>query len=581
MGRVVIQDLHLPKAAIVLSSFLFGQSFASFQKGHPRGGEDETQSRRRVFTMVGKKQRKTPSKDSAAEAHAPSDPNGPANRPTAPSASTSRAEPGSSVPALPSGPPEGQSISKGNSSDRGLRSRPASGAPEVPSESQAKSSAEPPGPSEPIDPAEKVRSFPHAPGVYLMKDAAGRVLYVGKAKDLRNRAGSYFLRAAAEDLRTAALVREIRDLDYIQTPSEVDALLLEARLIKDIQPPYNRDLKDDKTFPYLEIFIREDFPRVQFTREPKERGTKLYGPFGSASGLRGAIQVLQKIFRFRTCTLDIQEGDERWRWYRPCLLASIQQCSAPCNLRISKEEYRKSIHRLMRFLEGQKDSLLEEMRQEMALASKGLRFEEAARLRDEIQALETLDQRGDLDTHVQPEVFHVDPRRGLLGLKKVLQLSQPPRTIEGVDIAHLAGAETVAALVQFIDGLPFKPGYKRFRIRTTQGGDDYGAIREVVFRRFHRLQEEGQVFPDLLLIDGGPGQLHAALEALESLHVQGPIVLALAKREETVYRMGQQEPLRLSRHSFALRLLQYVRDEAHRFAQHYHHILRRKSTLGE
>lgn len=435
--------------------------------------------------------------------------------------------------------------------------------------------------SEPINPAEKVRSFPHAPGVYLMKDAAGRVLYVGKAKDLRNRASSYFLKTAAEDPRTAGLVRQIRDIDYIQTESEVDALLLEARLIKDIQPPFNRELKDDKTFPYLEIFIREDFPRVQFTREPKERGTKLYGPFGSASGLRGAIQVLQKIFRFRTCSLDIREGDQRWRWYRPCILASIQQCSAPCNMRISKEEYRKDIRRLMRFLEGEKQSLLEELRKEMAEASKELRFEDAARLRDEIQALETLEERGDLDTHVQPEVFHVDPRRGLLGLKKVFQLSKLPRIIEGVDIAHLAGTETVAALVQFIDGLPFKPGYKRYRIRTTQGGDDYGAIREVVFRRFHRLQEEGQPWPDLLLIDGGPGQLHAALEAMESLQVEPPLVVALAKREELIYRMAQAEPLRLSRHSFALRLLQYVRDEAHRFAQHYHHILRRKSTLGE
>jgi|YNPBryunderm2012_1023409.scaffolds.fasta_scaffold01880_1 excinuclease ABC subunit C len=440
---------------------------------------------------------------------------------------------------------------------------------------------EPSASAEPIDPAEKVRSFPHSPGVYLMKDAVGRVLYVGKAKDLRNRAGSYFLKAAAEDPRTASLVREIRDVDYIQTESEVDALLLEARLIKDIQPPYNRELKDDKTFPYLEIFIREDFPRVQFTREPKDRGTKLYGPFGSASGLRGAIQVLQKIFRFRTCTLDIQEGDERWRWYRPCILASIQQCSAPCNMRISKEEYRKDIRRLMRFLEGDKKRLLAEMRKEMQAAAKELRFEEAARLRDEIHALETLDQRGELDTHVQPEVFHVDPRRGLLGLKKVFQLPQPPRTIEGIDIAHLAGTETVASLVQFIDGLPFKPGYKRYRIRTTQGGDDYGAIREVVFRRFHRLQEEGQPWPDLLLIDGGPGQLHAALEAFETLQLEPPVVLALAKREELLYRMGQPEPLRLSRHSFALRLLQYVRDEAHRFAQHYHHILRRKSTLGE
>jgi excinuclease ABC subunit C len=429
--------------------------------------------------------------------------------------------------------------------------------------------------------AEKVRSFPHAPGVYLMKDAAGRVIYVGKAKDLRSRAGSYFLKAAADDPRTARLVPEIRDIDYLEAESEVDALLMEARLIKDIQPKFNQDLKDDKTFPYLEIRTDEDFPRVCFTREPSLRGAKLYGPFASAAGLRGAIQVLQKVFKFRTCTLDIDENDPKWRWFRPCLLASIRQCTAPCNLRISKEEYRKDIRRLQKFLEGNKKTLLEELRQEMAEAAQALRYEEAARLRDEIHLLETLDQRGELDTHVQPEVFHVDPKRGLKGLQRVLRLEQPPRVIEGVDIAHLAGRDTVASLVQFIDGLPFKPGYRHFRIREVAGADDPASIREVVARRFHRLREENEVFPDILLIDGGKGQLHAALAAFDALQIQPPKVIALAKRLEEIYLPERQEPLRLGRHAFALRLLQYVRDEAHRFAQHYHHILRRQSTLGK
>lgn len=429
--------------------------------------------------------------------------------------------------------------------------------------------------------AEKVRSFPHTPGVYLMKDAAGRVIYVGKAKDLRNRAGSYFLKAAAEDPRTARLVQEIRDIDYLEAESEVDALLVEARLVKDIQPKFNQDLKDDKTFPYLEIHTREEFPRVEITREPKARGTKLYGPFANVRGLRGALQVLQKIFKFRTCSLDIREDDQRWRWFRPCLLASINQCTAPCALRISKEQYRKDIRRLQQFLEGKKQSLLEEMREEMAAASKGLRFEEAARLRDEIRLLETLDERGELDKHVQPEVFPIDPKRGLAGLQKVLHLVERPRTIEGVDIAHLAGTETVASLVQFIDGMPFKPGYKRFRIRNVEGVDDFSSIYEVVARRFQRLKDEGQAFPDILLIDGGKGQLGAALGAFSTLQIDPPTVISLAKREEEIFVAGADEPLRLSRHSYALRLLQYVRDEAHRFAQHYHHILRRKSTLGE
>jgi excinuclease ABC subunit C len=429
--------------------------------------------------------------------------------------------------------------------------------------------------------AAKVREFPQTPGVYLMKDAAGRVIYVGKAKNLRARAGSYFLKAAALDRRTAELVREIADIDFLEAESEVDALLAEARLVKDVQPKFNQELKDDKTFPYLEIYTREDFPRVEFTREPSERGTKLYGPFASASGLRGAIQVLQKIFKFRTCSLDIDEGDEKWRWFRPCLLASINQCTAPCNLRISKEEYRRDINRLKMFLEGKKSSLLKQMREEMAGAAKELRFEQAARLRDEIRMLETLDERGELDTHVQPEVFYIDPKKGLAGLKKVLKLAETPRVIEGVDIAHLGGDETVASLVQFIDGLPFKPGYKRFKIRSVAGVDDFASIHEVVARRFQRLDAEGEAFPNLLLIDGGKGQLNAGLAAFEALGIQPPAVISLAKREEEIFVAGAEEPLRLSRHAYALRLLQYVRDEAHRFAQHYHHILRRKSTLGE
>jgi len=429
--------------------------------------------------------------------------------------------------------------------------------------------------------AEKVRSFPHAPGVYLMKDAAGRVIYVGKAKDLRSRAGSYFLKAALEERRTARFVPEIRDIDFIETESEVDALLMESRLIKDIQPEFNQDLKDGKSFPYLEITTREEFPRVEITRTPKSRGTKLYGPFANVSGLRGALQVLQKIFKFRTCALDIREDDKRWQWFRPCLLASIQQCSAPCNVRISKEDYRKDIRRLQRVLEGNKTALLRDLYREMSTAADNRNYEEAARLRDEIRLLETLDQRGELDTHVQPEVFHIDPKKGLTGLRKVLKLPETPRTIEGMDIAHLQGSETVASVVQFLDGLPFKPGYRRYKIRDVEGVDDFGSIREVVARRFQRLHDEEAVFPDILLIDGGKGQLSSALSVFSALGIEPPMVLSLAKREEEVFVMGAEEPLRLSRHSFALRLLQYVRDESHRFAQHYHHLLRRKTTLDE
>jgi excinuclease ABC subunit C len=297
--------------------------------------------------------------------------------------------------------------------------------------------------------------------------------------------------------------------------------------------------------------------------------------------LRGAIQVLQRIFKFRTCSLDIEDGDERWNWFRPCLLASIDQCTAPCNLRISKEDYRRDVKRFQMFLEGSKKRLLKQMENEMQEASAALEFEKAARLRDEIRMIETLDQRGELDTHVQPEVFQIDPKKGLMGLRKVLKLAETPRTIEGIDIAHLGGGQTVASLVQFIDGLPFKPGYRRFKIRDVDGIDDFASIREVVARRYRRLDREAEVFPDIVLIDGGKGQLSAAAEAFDAMKVEPPTLISIAKRNEEIFRPGNPEPLRLSRHAFALRLLQYIRDEAHRFAQHYHHILRRKSTMGD
>lgn len=430
-------------------------------------------------------------------------------------------------------------------------------------------------------PSQKVRSFPQRPGVYLMKDDAGVVIYVGKATNLRSRASSYFHKAAAIEMRTAHWVGEIADIDFLECESEVDALLVESRLIKDIQPRHNKDQKDDKTFPYLQITTGEDFPRVEITREPETKGVKLYGPFTSVSSLRGALQILQRIFKFRTCSLDIEEGDERWRWFRPCLLANIRQCTAPCNLRISKEKYRRDIKELMMFLDGKKAKLLKELELQMGECSKRLEFEEAARIRDELAMLRSLDQRGELETHAQPEVFYVDPKRGLAGLKKVFQLQQTPRTIEGVDIAHLAGKQTVASLVQFIDGLPNKHGYRRYKIQSVDGIDDFRSINEIVSRRFQRMYDEGDPFPDILLIDGGKGQLNAALAAFDALTIPRPFILSLAKQEEEVFLPGQSESVRLSKHSFALRLLQYVRDEAHRFAQHYHHLLRHKSQLDD
>ncbi len=428
--------------------------------------------------------------------------------------------------------------------------------------------------------ARKAAKFPHAPGVYLMKDETGRVIYIGKAKDLRKRTGSYFRETALDDPRTAPMVAEIRDIDFVQCESEVDAILNEARLIKDIRPKYNRDLKDDKSFPYLQVFVREEYPRVEMTRSPRRTGVRLFGPFPSASHLRGALVALQKIFFFRSCSLSIRDGDPRREEYRPCLLASIGQCSAPCAKRISREEYRRNIRRLCEFLNGKKSKLFRDMKKEMAQAEQERRYERAAVLRDQLLALESLKECGKVDVHQQPEVFQIDPKKGMIGLQKLLHLPEPPRVIEGMDIAHLSGQQTVASVVRFIDGMPFKPEYRRYRIRTVQGIDDFASLSEVVARRFASEHPENSP-PDILLIDGGKGQLHAACRALESAGSRPKVILSLAKRDEEIYLPEKEEPLRLTRRSWALRLLQYVRDESHRFAQHYHHILRRRSVLGD
>jgi excinuclease ABC subunit C len=432
---------------------------------------------------------------------------------------------------------------------------------------------------------EKVRRFPKSPGVYLFKDARGRVLYVGKAADLRGRVLQYFQPAADLGAKKEQMVAEAADLEFLPAESEVDALLQEARLIKDIHPRYNARLTDDKTFPYLEITMREDFPGVCFTRTPQPEGTKLYGPFTSAAGLRAAIGELQRIFKFCTCRRNIRADDPNLRRNRPCLLFAIHRCSGACAGRIDKATYRRNIRRLIRFLEGRRTTVVRNLAREMKQLAADRRFEEAAMVRDQLRAIEALGQRGRLGEHLQPEVFPptFDPAEGMAELGRLLEAARPIRSIEGVDIANLGPREAVGAIVPFIDGRPFKAGYRRFRIRTVAGQDDFAMIGEVVLRRFRRLAAELSVLPDLVLVDGGPGQLHAAAEAIRASGAVLPHLAALAKREEEVYVLGraEQKPLRLARTNPALKVLQAVRDEAHRFAQHYHHLLRRKAVFGE
>jgi len=452
---------------------------------------------------------------------------------------------------------------------------------------------------------EKIRSLPTGPGLYFMKGAADKVLYIGKAKNLRSRVASYFQQGGdltvSRGPKIAEMISKVKTVDFLETSNEVEAVLAEARLIKDIRPPYNTDMVDDKTFPYLEITTGDDFPGVYITRKPRPHGSRLFGPFAGAKDLRGVLVVLQKIFKFRTCKLNISEDDPKRRFFRPCILYSIKQCTAPCAAKIDKREYKKVvIGDLIRFLRSKRSTILRRLRKQMAQAAEALQYEKAAMFRDRIRLIERLDRRGTPDEDVQPEVFAADPTEALIQLRQFLQTPEPVRIIEGIDVANIGGAEAVGSLVKFIDGRPFKSGYRRFKIKTVRGIDDYAMIAEVVKRRYKYALRGEELWPDLVLIDGGLGHLHAAEKALGELYAtegreilshrehrehreftKNLRVVAIAKREEEVYLQDSSLPLKLPRYSPVLKLLQYVRDEAHRFAQHYFHILRRKKLLDE
>jgi excinuclease ABC subunit C len=320
---------------------------------------------------------------------------------------------------------------------------------------------------------------------------------------------------------------------------------------------------------------------VYLTREPRTTGVKLYGPFTSVFALKEAMALMQRAFKFRTCHLDIREEDAHRKFFRPCLLYPIHQCTAPCAAKIDKEAYRQDISRLVRFLDGDKKAPLRPLARAMAGVAGQLQYEKAARLRDEIRALEALGQRGGKGDQQfwQPEAFVSNPQEGVQKLQEALGLGELPRIIEGIDVAHLQGGQTVGAKVTFMDGVPFKDNYRRYRIRHELGNNDYLSIQEVVSRRYRQAGAGQELYPDVILIDGGLGQLHAAQEVYDKMAIKPPMVVALAKKEELIHVPGRAKPLRLARNHGALRLLQYVRDEAHRFAQLYHHLLRRKAQL--
>ncbi|HHV71813.1 MAG TPA: excinuclease ABC subunit UvrC [Clostridia bacterium] len=565
---------------------------------------------------------------------------------------------------------------------------------------------------EKVELKEKIANLPTRPGVYLMKDKWGEIIYVGKAVSLRNRVRSYFQSSQNHSPKVRALVDHIADLDYIVTESELEALILECNLIKQYRPKYNINLKDDKNYPYLKITVQEDYPRLLIVRSFKKDGAKYYGPYADVGAVKHTINTLKRIFPLRSCKKILKEGEQVKD--RPCLNFHLKQCLAPCQGDVNKETYRQMIEEICLFLEGKQDDLIKKLTKEMEQAAEELRFERAAELRNQIEALKKIMEKqrvistaledqdvvafaqGDDDTCVQVffirggkligkkhfilngtggqdqgeilssfiKQFYTDvefipreillqqefdevriieewlssrrgakvylrvPKRGekhklvemvqenallvlnelrqqqlkeetklkqaLQELKDYLQLPVLPKRIECYDISNIQGAEPVGSMVVFCGGEPYKEGYRRFKIKTIQGPNDFAMMAEVIRRRFQRARQEKEIqlgddvkqklkfaiLPDLIIVDGGKGQLSAAREVMKELGFAKIPTFGLAKEEELLFKEGSPEPIVLPRDSQALYLLQRIRDEAHRFAITFHRQLRAKRMIS-
>jgi excinuclease ABC subunit C len=402
----------------------------------------------------------------------------------------------------------------------------------------------------------KIALMPDAPGVYLMKDASDKIIYIGKTNSLRGRLRSYL----AKDVptKTAVLVSEVSDIEYRLCPTESMALLVEAGLIREHKPKYNVSLRDDKSFPMVKI-TNEEFPAVHISRKKENDGAKYFGPYISAGLLREALKIIRKNLPYRSCKRLPKKA---------CIYYRIKLSPAPCIGKITKQAYGRTIKQISLILEGKTETLIKELSAEMQAKSKEQRFEEAAVIRDKIIALSSF----------RPEFY--TPQEALGALKDILQLKNLPRRIEAFDVSDILGRQATASMVSFYNGLSDKDNYRRLRIKTVKGANDYKMMAEAVARRYRRLKEENLPLPDLILVDGGRGQLSAAKKELGLLNVDIPII-SIAKREELIYIPFSPRPIKLKYNSPALRLIQRIRNESHRFALKYHHILRRKKIMGD
>jgi excinuclease ABC subunit C len=420
-----------------------------------------------------------------------------------------------------------------------------------------------------------------------MRDQTGAIVYIGKALDLKKRVSSYFAPSNRESIargpKIQALVSGVRHIDYVPTASEREALLLEQRLIKRYLPIYNTMWKDGKTYPMVVLTMNEDFPRLRLTREKKKRGNLYFGPFPNVHSTRKLLHWIwrKKFFPLRPCDLEIIDGKPLpYEKVKSCLYLHTGECPAPCLGKISSPAYKKIAKKAQWFFEGKKEKLIHQWRNDMARFSRSTQYEQAAQARDRIETIEHMNENVTFkevnETDLNVRVGH---SRAIQELMKALDLPAPPQRIECFDISHIQGTEKVASMVSFLNGRPDKANYRKFIIRTVEGIDDFKSMAEAVGRRYRRLKKEGQKMPDLVLIDGGKGQLSAALQALIEQDLKKVPIAALAKEEEELFRPGQKNSIRLPMDSPALLLVRHVRDEAHRFAITFHRARRAKRTL--
>ncbi len=429
--------------------------------------------------------------------------------------------------------------------------------------------------------------LPHLPGVYLMRDHAGAIIYVGKAKDLKKRVASYFTpskaNGAPEGRKVQALAPLIRHVDYVATASEREALVLERKLIHRYQPAFNSMWKDDKSYPYVTLTLNEDFPRLYLTRTKRRNGSLYFGPYPNVHSVKKLLHWAwrKKLFPLRPCRFEFDEKHlPPFKKVRSCLYLHTGECPAPCVGKISAKRYRKIADRAQWFFEGRSDKLVLEWEKEMKQSAKKENFEKAAELRDHIQTIRHMQEPVTFRQMAESELQgRIRASRAVQDLMKALDLPKPPERIECFDISHVQGVEKVASLVSFVRGKPYKDGYRKFIIKTVDGIDDFKSMAEVVGRRYERLSNEGKPFPDLILVDGGKGQLSAALKALADKGIKKIPMAALAKEEEEIFLPGRFDSLRLPNDSPALLLLRHVRDEAHRFAVTFHRLRRGKRTF--